>query len=168
MNTGQIKSILYADCKLSTSFEGVFPSDKIPKFCDQPTALVCNLDPQKRPGSHWVAIYIKNNVGEYFDSYGLPPMDNNFINFLNNNCRKWKFNRLELQAFNSTVCGHYCIWFLSEKARGKNAWRQFKNEKGRENDKLVVKRVRDRFGNLDLYKNISDDDCQCCTSRQGR
>src|SRR5882757_5972685 len=147
MDTNQIRNILSSDCKLSISFEGVFASDQIPKFCEQPAALVCNLDPHNRPGSHWVAMYINNGVGEYFDSYGLAPIDVNFVNFLNNNCTSWNYNKIELQAFNSEVCGHYCIWFLSERARGNFSWKGFKKCEGDKNDRLVVKKLRNRFGN---------------------
>ena len=35
--------------------------------------LVCNTDPSNRPGSHWIAIYVEDGRGEFFDSFGRRP-----------------------------------------------------------------------------------------------
>ena len=35
--------------------------------------FIYNLEPQYARGSHWVCTYAKNNVINYFDSFGLPP-----------------------------------------------------------------------------------------------
>ena len=120
MNTYEIEIALRADCRLSKSFEGVFPRDYLPKFVSQPTALVANTDSSNRSGEHWVAIYIENDKGEYFDSYGLPPVHSEFLQFLKNNCKSWTFNTKEIQSIDSQVCGQYCIVFLKARASGKN------------------------------------------------
>ena len=41
-------------------------------------AYVINTDESHLPGTHWIAVYFpedKNNGVEYFDSYGLPPLE---------------------------------------------------------------------------------------------
>lgn len=175
MNTREVENILRSDCKLSTIFEGVYASDRLPLFCNyNNTALVMNLDPHNQSGSHWVSIYIENGYGLYFDSYGMPPTVNaNFVHFLNRNCTQgWDYNRTELQALDSDVCGHYCIWFLSERARGvslKNIVNQF-TANCTVNDKLVKQNVVKRYGsivakliaNVHMYYNYY---CQSCTRR---
>ena len=35
--------------------------------------FIYNLEPQYAQGSHWVCTYAKNNVINYFDSFGMPP-----------------------------------------------------------------------------------------------
>ena len=35
--------------------------------------FIYNLEPSYLNGSHWCATYAKNNVINYFDSFGLPP-----------------------------------------------------------------------------------------------
>ena len=35
--------------------------------------FIYNLEPHYMSGSHWVATYVKDNVINYFDSFGLPP-----------------------------------------------------------------------------------------------
>jgi hypothetical protein len=173
MNTTEIENLLRSDCKLSTIFEGVFASDCLPSFCAEETAIVMNLDPHDRSGSHWVCLYIENGKGEYFDSYGYSPVDVNFVNFLNRNCPSWKFNDKEFQALDSDVCGHYCIWYLSERARGltmdeiKN---QFDTRDCNKNDAQVKENVEVRFGSIAMQvsntSTASNKIMQCCMCRK--
>ena len=47
--------------------------------------MVANTDPSSKPGTHWVAFYFPSKgKGEFFDSYGHPPIyyNNSFKNFL--------------------------------------------------------------------------------------
>jgi hypothetical protein len=155
MDTLQIENLLRADCRLSTSFEGVFASDQLPSFCESscPAALVMNLDPSSRGGSHWVCIYVdgKTRCGEYFDSYGMRPPVEDFVKFLDRNCARWTYNDRELQSLDTDVCGHYCIWFLSERARGRSMDEivaGFSPSNTARNDAAVRKRVETRFGRI--------------------
>ena len=55
--------------------------------------------------------------GEYFDSYGTDvPLV--FRNYLEKHTDKWKYNKRKLQSIWSDVCGDYCIFYLSHRARG--------------------------------------------------
>ena len=57
------------------SFIGVYPRDALPNVGKRPVALIANTDSRYEPGEHWIAIILlKDGVGEYFDSYGLPPL----------------------------------------------------------------------------------------------
>jgi hypothetical protein len=178
MDTRQIENLLRADCKLSTTFEGVFASDLLPLFCETsvPVAVVMNMDPSTQGGSHWVCIYIENRHGEYFDSYGLHPPLEAFVKFLNRNCTQWTFNDLELQSLDSNVCGHYCIWFLSERARGRSMDEivaQFSPRDTAKNDAAVRKLVESRFGKIAddvihgaaAQKRWWGNEVQCCCAR---
>jgi hypothetical protein len=175
MDTLQVENLLRADCKLSTIFDGVYASDCLPLFCGSgDTGLVMNLDPSDRAGSHWVCIYIQDGNGEYFDSYGMAPPLENFLDFLKRNCRTWSYNKQELQSLDSTVCGHYCIWFLSERARGQtmqNIVRNFSETDSKLNDKKVKSQVETRFGGIvqklsESSSNINRVRCvQCCCAR---
>ena len=37
--------------------------------------FIYNLEPSYMDGSHWIATYAKDNVINYFDSFGLPPFE---------------------------------------------------------------------------------------------
>jgi hypothetical protein len=172
MNSLEIENLLRPDCKLSRTYEGVFASDTIPLFCGSRSAMVLNFDPISKEGSHWVCVYVENGKGEYFDSYGMSPhIVTPFIYFLDRNCgSNWSYNRHELQSIDSTVCGHYCIWFLSERARGKTMSEivsQFSNDT-RSNDTLVKESVELRYGGIaqSIINRASCIRAQCCMVRQ--
>jgi hypothetical protein len=68
-----------------------------------------NLADSENSGTHWTALFIKNNIAVYFDSYGLaPPKD------IKQFCKSKKliYNTDTIQSFESTACGYYCILFL--------------------------------------------------------
>jgi hypothetical protein len=153
MNTLQVENLLRADCKLSDVFEGVYASDMLPAFCDTSgdgAAVVVNMDPSDRGGSHWVCMFVHKGRGEYFDSYGLAPPLEEFVNFLNRNSTSWTYNKVELQSLNTNVCGHYCIWFLSERARSRTMGEIVAGFPGdtKRNDAAVESRVVTRFGRI--------------------
>ena len=65
---------------------------------------------------HWIAIYV-DEIGNYFDPYGLQPEHVEFTNFMNEHCSEWSPNDRILQSPISTVCGQYCIAFLMFRCR---------------------------------------------------
>ena len=122
MNTAQITHSLEQDRVTSKKFCGVFPSDKLPQTIDRyPCGFVANTDPSSGPGTHWVAFYSPSEEkGEFFDSYGHAPeyYRRSFGDFLKS--RAWDFNRRKLKSVWSDVCGQYCIFYLSHRARGQS------------------------------------------------
>jgi hypothetical protein len=165
MNTKQIENLVRSDCNLSTTFDGVYASDRIPIFCDPRTAMVLNTDPHDRAGEHWVAMYINNGVGEYFDSFGMQPRHAHFTNFLRRNCSLWTYNDTLFQSLDSDVCGYYCIWFLGERARGKSMMdikAQF-SKNTEQNDTLVKNRVEERYGAIvEQFAGVAGEGQYCC------
>ena len=101
--------------KHQPNFQGVFSSDTLPTT---PRLLVCNTDPARKPGEHWIAISVdKNGRGEYFDSFGRPP-NKHFERYMNSNCKRWSFNKRQLQSRISAFCGYYCCTYIALKNRG--------------------------------------------------
>lgn len=86
---------------------------------DQLLGLACrngcyiiNLDDHSGNGTHWVALYIKNNQAVYFDSYAENyPLDVYEFVHRNNNIDLIR-NNIQLQHLDSNVCGWWCIYFL--------------------------------------------------------
>ncbi len=141
MNTIQIEKVLKA-CKLPL-FRGVYASDSIP---DHTGFYVVNLDTSEQPGSHWVVIYISadRSYGEYFDSFGREP-DVRLKTYLNEHCKRWTFNRRQLQSVISKYCGHYCIAYIvlrSRKNGSMNSFLGFFSKDTAFNDALVRRIVR--------------------------
>ena len=108
MNTEEIERVLRR--VRGKNFDGAFSADTLP---EKPHLLVVNTDDSHSPGRHWV----KNDYGEYFDSFGQPPTAN-FERYLNRHCQSWTFNRRQLQSVVSRFCGHYCIYYCMLSSRG--------------------------------------------------
>ena len=119
MNTLQIERLLKKDLKSKTIFKKVCALDQLekPTF---PSAYVINSDPSSEPGEHWVAVYFdKRGRGEYFDSYGLPPTLVGLESYMDAySLSGWIYNRKTLQAYFSSFCGHYCVYFILFRCRG--------------------------------------------------
>ena len=77
-----------------------------------------NTDFARDPGQHWVALYFKGNKAIYFDSYGLSPLKDHVLPFIQNNSLGWIENTQMLQNVMSEVCGLYCIFVLYKLNRG--------------------------------------------------
>ena len=144
MNTQQIESLLKRDPQSKKIFKKVCAFDQVeqPTF---PSAYVVNSDPSNKPGEHWVAIYFdKKGRGEYFDSYGLPPSFLNLEEYMNRYSRDWIWNKKTLQALFSTVCGHYCVYFVLFRCRGKTLFDIVKpfSPNLTENDRIVTRFIQ--------------------------
>ena len=99
--------------------------------------------------------------GEFFDSYGHPPdyYNNSFKNFLKH-FYEWSFNDRKLQSGWTDVCGKYCIFYLSDRARGqsmKKIMHLFANNT-EQNDSKVAWFVKTHFRVVPKQPNVG----QCC------
>ena len=119
MNSLQIERLLKNDSETKSIFKKVCALDQLekPTF---PSPYVINSDPSTEPGEHWIAVYFdKHGRGEYFDSYGLPPAFVGLKSYMDTySLSDWIYNRKTLQALFSSVCGHYCVYFVLFRCRG--------------------------------------------------
>ena len=103
---------------------GVFARDQVPPLgrCQRrPFALVVNTDPADNPGAHWLAFLASAGRPteaplEMFDSYGLPP-DMHSLAYL---APRIYSSSTSYQSLDSSVCGHYCLFFLFNRTHGLN------------------------------------------------
>ena len=86
---------------LAPKFRGVFSRDNLPDLAEEYIFNVCTTDPLKKMGDHWVVLHA-TWVGEYFDSLG----------------GEYRYVSLQTQELFSSVCGQYCIVYMSLRARG--------------------------------------------------
>ena len=115
MNSLQIKQLLGSN----KHFGGVFPSNHLITIKDKKQkGFIVNTDDCHKPGVHWVAFYFPaNGRPEFFDSYGHKISLTDFYNFIGR--KKYYYNNRLLQSALSTLCAGYCIYFLSERIKGK-------------------------------------------------
>jgi hypothetical protein len=119
MNTLEIDHVLKTHPRTRNVFKGVYARNRLPRRLSVPSALIGNTDPDDRPGTHWVALYIDaNSRGEYYDPTGSPPFLRAYVNFMNKHCMSWTYNTVRVEERGSTVCGHHCIVYLIHRCAG--------------------------------------------------
>ena len=96
-------------------FNGVYSRDNLPRIKDG--VYVINLDEYFDSGTHWVASYVQNNDVTYFDSFGVEHIQKEIRTFINN--KNIKTNIFRIQAYDSIMCGYFCIGFIDFVLAGK-------------------------------------------------
>ena len=81
--------------------------------------FIYNLEPSYMSGSHWVATYVKDNVINYFDSFGMPPFQE-LVNHAKRKNLTLLHQNNQIQNINTTTCGYFCLYFLNEMNKGKS------------------------------------------------
>ena len=108
--------------KNETRFNGVYSRDNLPKTTKK-GAYVINLDEYIDIGTHWIALYVneiafKNNEVIYFDSFGVEHIPKEIKKFIGN--KDIKASIFRLQAYDSIMCGYFCIEFINYMFDGKS------------------------------------------------
>ena len=98
-------------------FNGVYSRDNLP-YKIKDGAYVINLDEYSDIGTHWIALYVRNNVVTYFDSFGVEHIPKEIKAFIKN--KKVKTNIFRIQAYDSIMCGYLCIGFIDFMFKGKS------------------------------------------------
>ena len=98
-------------------FNGVYSRDNLPnKIKDG--AYVINLDEYSDIGTHWIVLYVKNNVVTCFNSFGVEHLPKEIKAFIKN--KNIKTNIFRIQAYDSIMCGYFCIAFIDFMFKGKS------------------------------------------------
>ena len=141
MNNHQIEDYLKND----PNFLGCFPHDSLddlsvtPNWCNNKktktrSSIIINTDSGR--GEHWVAMVLTKGKCFYFDSFGLPIINTNMLNYVKN--KKYKtvtYSNQCIQDYLSTSCGLFCIAFI-----------------------IYVKSRKDYLSFLSIFKDIKRND----------
>ena len=92
-------------------FNGVFSRDNLPNNNIENGAYVINLDEYHDIGTHRVALYVNNKTITYFDSFGAEHIPREIIKFITR--KKIITNIYKIQAYDSIMCGYFCIGFIN-------------------------------------------------------
>ena len=132
-------------------FNGVYSRDNLPnKIKDG--AYVINLDEYSDIGTHWIALYVKNNVVTYFDSFGVEHIPKEIKTFINrpsssaSQNRNIKTNIFRIQAYDSIMCGYFCIGFINFMFKGKTLpeyTNPFSPNNFKKNDDIILSYFKD-------------------------
>ena len=103
-------------------------------------AYIINLDECESIETHWIALYVNDNNVTCFDNFGvehIPKEIKRFIgnkNIIRNTCRT--------QAYDSIMCGYFCIGFIDFMLKGKSLLdyaNLFSPNDYEKNDKIILK-----------------------------
>ena len=123
-------------------FNGVFSRDNLGSAVKN-GAYVINLDEYHDIGTHWVALYVNNKTITYFDSFGVEHIPREIIKFIAR--KKIITNIYRIQAYNSIMCGYFCIGFINFMFNGKiltDYATHFSPNDLKKNDDIILKYFR--------------------------
>ena len=118
-------------------FNGVYSRDNLPANIKK-GSYVINLDEYEDAGTHWIALYVKNKKVVYFDSFGVKHVPKENIKFIKNT--DIIANIFRLQAYDSIMCGYFCIKFIDYMFDGKTLLdytNLFSPHDFKKNDKII-------------------------------
>ena len=90
-------------------FNGVYSRDNLSKTIKN-GAYVINLNEYADVGTHWIALYVKDNEISYFNSFGVEHVPKEIEKFIGH--KNVKTNICRIQADNSIMPGYFCIKFI--------------------------------------------------------
>ncbi len=131
---------LIKDYKIDYCFGGIYSKDLLPQDLMRTKFYIVNMqDHDEGNGSHWVVFYYNKPLTSiYFDSFGfVPPIQ------VENRISPYIFNDADIQDYNSSACGYFCIAFIKflhnkqdKQEAYKGFLKLFKNETIK-NDKIL-------------------------------
>ena len=119
-------------------FNGVYSRDNLQKIKDG--AYIINLDEYSDTGTHRAALYVQNNDVTYFDSFGVEHIPKEIKTFIGN--KNIKTNIFRIQAYDSIMCGYFCIGFIDFMLAGKTLTdftNLFSPNNFKRNDNIILK-----------------------------
>ena len=99
----------------------VFILDNLPNKIRDGTYVV-NLDEYSDIGTHWIALYVKNNAVTYFNSFGVKHIPKEILKFINRPSQNKNIvkNIFRIQGHDSIMCGYFCTGFIDFMFKGKS------------------------------------------------
>ena len=91
-------------------FNGVYSRNNLPNKIKK-GAYVINLDEYENTGTHWISLFVKANKVIYFYSFGIEHTPKEINKFIGN--KKIEASIFRIQAYDSIMCGYFCIEFIN-------------------------------------------------------
>ena len=119
-------------------FNGLYSRNDLPKIKEG--AYIINLDDFKSIGTHWIVLYVNAENVTYFDSFGVKHIPKEINKTIGN--KSIIINIYRIQAYDSIMCGYFCIGFNDFMLKGKSSL-DYKNlfspKEYEKNDKIILK-----------------------------
>ena len=120
-------------------FNGVYSRDKLSNKIKK-GAYVINLDEYQNTGTHWISLFVKPKYAVYFESFGVEHISKEINKFIGN--KKIKASIFRIQAYDSIMCGYFCIQFINYMLKGKTLLdytNLFSPNDFKKNDRIIKK-----------------------------
>ena len=98
---------------MGTKFRGVFPLDRVPQNLRHDGGFIVNSHSSTLPGEHWIAVYVHPTVVKVFDPLGFYYPSSLVSQIERQSSGRVEYNRLHYQHPLTTLCGHYCLLWLT-------------------------------------------------------
>ena len=98
-------------------FNEAFSRNNLPNIIKN-GAYVVNLDEYYDIETDWIALYVNNKIVTYFDSFGVEHIPKEIMKFIVR--KKIITNIYRIQAYDSIMCGYFCIGFTNFMFNGKS------------------------------------------------
>ena len=112
---------------------------------------VINLDEYENTVTHWISLFVKPKYTVYFDSFGVEHIPKEINKFINNDTTKLsslkriKSNIFRIQAYDSIMCGYFCIEFINYMLKGKTLLdytNLFSTNDFKKNDRVIKRKFK--------------------------
>ena len=90
-------------------FNGVYSRDNLSDRIKD-GAYVINLEEYSDIANHSIALHVNNKTAKYFDTFGIEHISKEVKKFINN--KNIIANIFRIQAYDSVMCGYFCIGFI--------------------------------------------------------
>ena len=119
-------------------FNGAYSRNNLSKI--KGGAYIINLDEYEPIGTHWIALYVNTENVTSFDSFGVEHIPKEIRKFIGN--KSIITNIYRIQAYDSIMCGYFCIGFFAFMLKGKSLLEYtnlFSPSEYKKNDKIKLK-----------------------------
>ena len=111
--------------RTTKNFLGCYPLDELPYFPRRlPASLIVNTDTSIGNGDHWLALVLEKDKCFYFDSFGLPIVEDYILKFIEQHYNVVTYSDVCIQDIKSNKCGKFCILFVQH-VRSKTTYDRF-------------------------------------------
>lgn len=130
----------------ASTFRGVYSANTIPSHLSTIPrfSIVCNLDRNDGPGTHFICIIAFPLYVLYIDPFARPCYKQNICNFLKicGKKREIFFNNQQMQSVFSFSCGFYSIMFILY-FHGKHTFKlNLSKTNYAKNDEIILENIR--------------------------
>jgi hypothetical protein len=127
-------------------FKGCYMKDELPQLEDDCYYIVNLQASTDGSGTHWCCLYVYGKIGIWFD-----PMGHGAPAEVEERFEKIIYGDRDLQDYNATTCGYFCMGFVIFTYNSKNIFKAFKNynnlfSKDLMKNDVILKKLLGRVG----------------------